>query len=98
MNSIAKKFALAALCTSALTLATQSSQAAPVFAITGVPQNGFTYGTAPGADNVINFGGSTSTGSTIVDPGVAPSTWLGSSDSVNSFVSVSGLAANEKFI
>ena len=97
MNMFVKKFALAALCTSALTFVSQSSQAAPLFDITGVAQNSFSYGTAPGADNVINFNGLTSTGSTIADPGAAPSTWLGSNISTNSFVSVTGLAANEKF-
>jgi hypothetical protein len=60
-----------------------------------VPQNGFTYGTAPDDDNVINSNGVTSTGSTVVDTGAAPSTWLGSGLNqnnvlVNSFVSVSG--------
>jgi len=97
MKTIGKKVALVALCASALTLASQPSQAL-VFDITGVPQNGFSYGTAPNADNVINFNGLTSTGSTIVDTGTGPTTWLGSSDSLNSFVSVSGLAANQKYI
>ena len=97
MTTTAKKRLLIALCAFvALTTGSQTPQAAPAFSITGVPQNGFTYGTAPGDDNVINFGGSTSTGSTVVDTGAAPSTWLGSGLNqnnvlVNSFVSVSGL-------
>jgi hypothetical protein len=97
MKITAKKHLLAALCVFvALTTASQTSQAAPlVFDITGVPQNGFTYGTAPGDDNVVNSNGVTSTGSTVVDTGAAPSTWLGSGLNqnnvlVNSFVSVSG--------
>ena len=99
MNTIVKKFALAALCTSALTLVGQSSHADLLFDITGVAQNGFSYGSAPGADNVINFNGpATSTGSTMLTPVRSPSTWLGSEPFVNSFVAVSGLAANQKFI
>ena len=58
MKTTAKKHLLVALCAIvALTTGSQTSQAAPLFSITGVPQNGFTYGTAPGDDNVINFGG-----------------------------------------
>ena len=83
-------------------MASQTSLAAPVFDITGVPQNGFTYGTAPADDNVINFGGVTNTGSTVVDPGATPSTWLGSglnasSVFVNSFVTVTGFAAGQNY-
>src|SRR4029077_10546343 len=97
LKTTAKKHLLVALCAVvALTIASQTPQAAPVFSITGVPQNGFTYGTAPDDDNVINFGGSISTGSTVVDTGATPSTWLGSGLNqnnvlVNSFVSCSGL-------
>ena len=97
MKTTAKKQSLLLLCAVvALTTASHTSQAAPAFDITGVPQNGFTYGTAPGDDNVINFNGVTSTGSTVVDTGAAPSTWLGSGLNVNnvlvnSFVSVTGL-------
>ncbi len=98
MKTTVKKHLLVLLCAVvALTTASHTSQAAPlVFDITGVPQNGFIYGTAPDDSNVINFGGSTSTGSTVVDTGAAPSTWLGSGLNannvfVNSFVSVTGL-------
>jgi hypothetical protein len=94
----AGKLALLALCTSALTGLSQASQAAVVFNITGGPDNSFTYGTATGANNVINFGGATSTGSHVVDPGVAPSTWIGSTSSINSVVSVTGLAANQSYL
>jgi hypothetical protein len=103
MNMIVKKFALVALCTTALTAA---SHAAPVvFDITGVSQNGFTYGTAVGDDNVINFTGqpaANNTGSTVTDLNSAPSTWLGSGkdgqgNPVNSFVGVANLALGQGY-
>ena len=98
MKTTAKKDFLIALCAFvALTMAGQTSQATPLeFNITGVPQNGFTYGTAPGDDNVVNAGGGpATTGSNVFDPGAAPSTWLGSGLNqnnvlVNSFVSATG--------
>jgi hypothetical protein len=99
MNTIVKKFALVALCTTALTTA---SHAQAVFDITGVPQNGFTYGTTFSDDNVINSGGVTSTGSHVVDTGTTPSTWQGSGLNasnvfVNSFVGVTGLQAGQGY-
>ena len=98
MALVSKKHVLIALCTAvALTAASQTARADVLFNITGVPQNGFTYGTAPGDDNVINSGGVTSNGSTVVDAGTAPSTWLGSGPSTNSFVSVTGLLPSQPY-
>ena len=98
-----RKHLLIALC-AVVVLATtgRASHSAPVFDITGVPQNGFTYGSAPGDDNVVNSNGVTSTGSTVVDTGAAPSTWLGSGLDqnnvfVNSFVSATGFAPGQKY-
>jgi hypothetical protein len=95
MKKSLKTLVLAALCTSALT---GVSQAAPVFTITGVSQNAFTYGPAPGDNNVINSPGAGSLTSSGVSDGAAPTTWIGSSISTNSFVNVTGLAASEKYI
>jgi hypothetical protein len=105
MNTIVKKFALVALCTTALTVAIQTAHAAPQFTITGVPQNGFSYGTTFSDDNVINFTGqpaANNTGSTVNDPNSAPSTWLGSGLNgnnvfVNSMVTVTGLAPGQNY-
>ena len=105
MNTIVKKFALVALCTTALTVAVQTSHAAPAFSISGVPQNGFSYGTTFSDDNVINFIGqpaANNTGSTVTDPNSAPSTWLGSGLNasnvfVNSMVTVTGLAPGQNY-
>ena len=91
MNTIVKKLALVALCTTALTAAVQTSYAAPAFTISGVSQNGFTYGTDVRDDNVINFTGqpaANNTGSTVNDPNSAPSTWIGSGPTRHQFVRV----------
>ena len=92
MNKSIKKLALIALCTSALT---GVSQAAVLFNITGVPTNGFTYGTAPGDNNVINSPATGSVTGSGVSDGAAPTTWQGSSASINSFVNVTGLAVRK---
>ena len=93
MNTIAKKFALVALCTTALTAASQPSHADVLFNISGVSQNSFSYGLAEGSDNVINFTGqpaANNTGSTVLDPNSAPSTWIGSGDPGTGFVNSAG--------
>ena len=103
MKTTVKKHLLVALCAVvALTTASQTSHAYALFNITGVPQNGFTYGTAFSDDNVINSNGVTSTGSTVIDPGAAPSTWLGSGLNastvfVNSMVTVTGLLPDQGY-
>jgi hypothetical protein len=104
MNTIAKKLALVALCTTALTAASQPSHADVLFNISGISQNAFSYGPLPGADNVINFTGqpaANNTGSTVLDPNSAPSTWKGSGDPgtgfVNSAVTVTGLASGQNY-
>jgi hypothetical protein len=85
MKSVAKKFALAALCTTALFAVSQSANAAPLFSIdNSVSFNTFTYGTAPADNNVVNV-----PASGLVD-GVAPTTWRASGGMTNASVSVTG--------
>ncbi len=105
MNTVAKKFALAALCTTALT---GVSQAAVLFDIVGggaVPT--FTYGTAIGDNNVINAASVPATGSTVYDPGATAmgrggsatsgNAWVGSVTGSNAVLSVSGLTAGQGY-
>lgn len=105
MNKVARKVALAALCTTALTGFSQTSQAAvALFDITGTPVTAFTYGTDVPDSNVVNASGvAPTTLSGVYDPfaiplggntassGGALGAWLGSGPSVNSVVSVIGL-------
>ena len=92
MNTIVRKFALVALCTSAIVAVSQSSQAAPVFDIQNATStNSFAYSTAPGGNNVINSPSSAPTGSSVFD-GATPTTWLGSTATNSSQVAVGGLA------
>src|SRR6266567_7355068 len=69
MNTVAKKFALAALCTTALIGLSGTSQAQVVFDIVGgggvTP---FDYSTALTSNNVVNSVGVPGTGSTVFDP------------------------------
>jgi hypothetical protein len=88
MRSVAKKFALAALCTAALSA---TASAAPLFSINdAVLFNSFAYSTASQDNNVVNV-----PASTIVD-GAAPSTWWASGRG-NANVSVVGLAPGQNY-
>src|SRR4051812_42500278 len=111
MNSIAKKFALAALCSTALVGFNQASQAAVAFDIVGGGSvTPFTYSTAIGSNNVVNATGVTPTGSTVFDPNTTASgpgaavtgpgsSWVGSVAGLNgnAVLSVSGLTAGQNY-
>jgi hypothetical protein len=109
MNRFAKKFALAALCTTALISVSATSQAQVVFDIQGgggvTP---FDYSSALSANNVVNAVGVPGTGSTVFDPNttvLSPgvnvtgpgSTWVGSTAISNAVLSVSGLNAGQNY-
>jgi hypothetical protein len=106
MNTVVKKFALFALCTTALTAVSQTSQASVVFDISGGGVLPFLYAGGPtnqSADNVINDTTWTvaqkaawGTGSTVYDPS-STADWKASTASINAILSVSGLAANQKY-
>ena len=103
MKPAIRKFALVALCTTALTAVSQTSQAAILFDITGVPVTAFSYGGAGSADNVVNDTTwsalqqtTLATGSTVYD-GSATADWKGSTSTINSVLSVSGLDANQQY-
>jgi hypothetical protein len=99
MNTI-RKFALVALCASALTAVSQTSQADVLFDITnGAAVPAFSYGSAVGSNNVINAAGAPATGSTVTDPtGGSTSEWLGTaSGGPSSFISVTGLSAGQNY-
>ena len=69
MNTVAKKFALAALCTTALVGLSATSQAQVVFDIVGGGAvTAFDYSTAITSNNVVNSVGVPGTGSTVFDP------------------------------
>ena len=104
MNTVVKKFALVALCTTALTAVSQTSQAASVlFDISGGTVPVFTYSNAVGSDNVVNDSSGAltwnplwTTGSTVYDPS-STAAWKGSTTAINSVLSVSGLLANQQY-
>jgi hypothetical protein len=112
MNTVVKKFALAALCTTALTTLSQTSQAATTFDIVGGGFTSFNYSSNPGDNNVINAASTPVTGSTVYDPNTTPvlegvqmvqqtnNVWhasTGSSLANTAVLSVSGLAANQGY-
>ena len=88
MRSVAKKFALAALCTAALSA---TASAAPLFSISGDPFNAFAYSTASQDNNVVNVPAST------ITDGPAPTTWIASSRTANAAVSVVGLGVGQTY-
>jgi hypothetical protein len=103
MNTVVKKFALVALCTTALTAVSQTAQAGPlVFDISGGTVPVFSYNGAVSSDNVVNAPGSPVTGSTVYDLS-ATADWeastaaTSSAAAINSVLSVSGLAANQQY-
>ena len=92
MKSVTKKFALAALCTTALFAASQSANAAAFFSIdNSVTFNSFTYGTTPPDNNVVN---DPSAG---LSDGTTPTTWHASGGAGSASVSITGLPANQSF-
>jgi hypothetical protein len=109
MNTVVKKFALAALCTTALIGLSGIAQAQVVFDIqNGTTVTPFDYSTAIGSNNVVNSVGVPGTGSTVFDPNTTVlsagvnqtgpgSTWLGSSATLNAVLSVSGLTAGQNY-
>ena len=105
MNTVVKKFALVALCTTALTAVSQTSQAATVlFDISGGAVPAFLYNNVVSSDNVVNDTTWTAaqktawgTGSTVYDPS-STADWKASTAAINSVLSVSGLAANQQYI
>jgi hypothetical protein len=98
MKTVAYKLAFVALCTTALTAVSQTSQAAVAFSIDGGGFTTFDYSTAIGDNNVINATGVTQTGSTVVDPtanaGVTSTVWHASTNGTlagTAVLNVSGL-------
>jgi hypothetical protein len=107
MNTVVKKFALVALCTTAMTAVSQTSQAAVVFDITGGTVPLFVYSQIQASDNVVNNLNwlptqlSWTTGSTVYD-GSNTADWKGSTAATSSAAAINAVLsvtapANEKY-
>src|SRR5260221_10954936 len=112
MNTVAKKFALAALCTTALVGLSVTSQAQVLFDIVGGGSVApFNYSTNIFTNNVVNSVGVPGTGSTVFDPNTTVlsagvnqtgpgSSWVGSTGPTlagTAVLSVSGLTAGQNY-
>src|SRR5260221_5373824 len=112
MNTVAKKFALAALCTTALVGLSVTSQAQVLFDIVGGGSVApFNYSTNIFTNNVVNSVGVPGTGSTVFDPNTSVlvagvnqtgpgSSWVGSTGATlagTAVLSVSGLNPGQNY-
>jgi hypothetical protein len=89
------KLALIALCSTAFTVVSQSSQAASfqITGATGVPGAYAGYGTAPGYDNVVNSGTS---GQSVTDS-TGGATWYATSGANAAYLEVTGLTSGQSY-
>jgi hypothetical protein len=80
-----------------LMTASQSSNGAVLFNISGGAVPGFSYSSDSGSNNVINAPGAPTTGSTVFD-GSNTSAWIGSTSGTQAALSVTGLNVNQSYI
>jgi hypothetical protein len=93
----AKLFAWGIVSGCVLMTASQSSNGAVLFDISGGAVPEFAYNSDVSSNNVINAPGAPTTGSTVFD-GSNASAWIGSTQSAPSVLSVTGLNANQSYI